>query len=859
MVTITAPGVEIKEVDLSFYDFPQPAEETQNVLIPGFANKGLNNMPYEFTNDNTDDDLLNTFGVPTNEAERYFFNACSEAIKRDKVVLYAVRIPYLNTATQNYNAVKYSFSGEVATPDAYDLSAITESDKSLKSGLVLKLDEVSAVVIKAEDIEGYRRQEKVADNNSFLIIDKTQDVYSKIPVDAQHTTLSSRYLLGVMPVVTTAANALYFQNLIETNDEELLSTYEPVGDIASSTAELSASMMVYPPNSLSLKKNDKSAMTISRFASMFFPTINLNQDGTFARDRLKNIGVVVFKGYLDAENGNKVKYEPVEAFAGSLKSDDVDPVTGVSRFIDDIVNTNSETIEFFSNCFNGDITIKAGPEQVIVDDLRKKAASIYTILMRKASEDPDQTAIDSMVDLTTVRTFVVEQLGALVDGADEDVLSQIQAIKNALNAIDDGKLNYSEIDMLYADKIPVKILGFEEVAAADKTVSYNLILSSLDKIFKKAKNVNEKQIDLVVDAGVSNIAQFIDCVNGGVDPTLNDDGDVVLTGSCWCKAYDPVAYEDDGTTIHSAVALWDICTRVAGSTASMAKEHTTEVWQQVLKKYDDFCKTRKDCMFFADGLRPLCVKGNRKLVSPTDLNATVENTILPFVKYITGKIDTSYGAGYCDWYRIVDPTSAVNIWMPPSVKAMCVALDTTNDKFYWSVPAGVNNGRLNPIDPKSKVVVNDIAFNPTVDEAGGIYTKSWNYCTWYRDDGYVLEGQRTFQQRPTAFDRINVRRLFLYLERKVYNACRYFIYEPNTAYTRQRLVDTLTPYFEDAKINGGIFDYRLICDETINTPETIDRNELHVKCAIKPTRAIEFVEVVFMALRTSASFSEVGM
>ena len=197
--------------------------------------------------------------------------------------------------------------------------------------------------------------------------------------------------------------------------------------------------------------------------------------------------------------------------------------------------------------------------------------------------------------------------------------------------------------------------------------------------------------------------------------------------------------------------------------------------------------------------------------------------------------------------------------MPPSVKAMCVTLDTTNSKFYWSVPAGVNNGRLNPADNKSKSIVNDIAFNPTVEEAGGIYTKSWNYCTWYRDDGYVLEGQRTFQQRPTAFDRINVRRLFLYLERKVMQAAKYFIYESNTAYTRQRLIDTITPYFEDAKINGGIFDYRLQCDEKNNTQDTIDRNELHVKCAIKPAKSIEFVEIVFTALRTSASFTEIGM
>ena len=186
-------------------------------------------------------------------------------------------------------------------------------------------------------------------------------------------------------------------------------------------------------------------------------------------------------------------------------------------------------------------------------------------------------------------------------------------------------------------------------------------------------------------------------------------------------------------------------------------------------------------------------------------------------------------------------------------------LDTTNNKFYWTIPVGVNNGKMNPADNPSNVKVIDIAFSPTTQDAGDIYTKCWNYAKYYEDDGFVLEGQRTFQIRPTAFDRINVRRLFLYLERKTYKAAKYFVYQGNDAYTRQRLVDAITPFFENAKINGGLHSYRIQCDEFNNTPDTIDRNELHVKIAIKPTKAIEFIECTFVALRTGASFTEAGM
>ena len=123
-------------------------------------------------------------------------------------------------------------------------------------------------------------------------------------------------------------------------------------------------------------------------------------------------------------------------------------------------------------------------------------------------------------------------------------------------------------------------------------------------------------------------------------------------------------------------------------------------------------------------------------------------------------------------------------------------------------------------------------------------------------DGIVLEGQKTFQVKPSAFDRVNVRRLFLRLERATYKVARYFVYEGNTAYTRQRLIDTLDPIFADVKLRNGIYDYKIICDESINTPEVIDRNELKVKIGIKPVKTAEFILIDFIALTTGGSFDE---
>ncbi len=1084
MVTITAPGVEIHEVDLSFYDFPRPREETQNVFITGFANKGYNCIPYEFTSKSTDDDLINTFGVPTNEAERYFYNACSEAIKRDKVVLYASRMPYLNTATANYRYTEYTFKpaavklSTVSTMDvdlrglnsknidnghltcynsnAYNgnlsaikdlvaLKSISDADHTLDNTYVMEIQKSEMNECSQADLEKYRTTVKKPKTNSFIIVDKNQEVYDKIPVDATHMSLSSRYMIGLLPIVTTATNAMFYQKLIadslisteltykknggsikgyndsvteaqassiyyngyatsvvcdslrpycfikndnvqrkypgadcfaekcisvdenifmlttenptsrmfnisvwlssngydsslssykqpkvtinenfgtftaESSDvetwrvgneastyivpetykytlssfiakktgidangivtlsggvvpkfnqdciisavqygkrlESSMSCYEAVDSLSSKTIELQPQLLVYPASSQDLEEGNKDALTISKYAAGFFPTIGFNPDGSFDRDRLKNIGVVVFKGWVDAESGNKVKYEPIEAFAGSLKSDDVDSTTGKSRFIDDIVNTNSKTIEFYSNCFNSkikgtwDIDKYVSLTDQTANTPKNPETKPIDILFKTTNPNSKNSKANNLSgDMVFAATGADTDVGTLTSSSDDEVLTAM--------------IDYSDIGLLHVNNIKTYAIGFEETDAKDKTISYELIMSSLDKMFEKSKDINKMQIDMVVDAGMANIAQFMYTVNGNKDVTAKEVGP---NKSVWLSCYDPIAYQDDDSSTptvnetRSAVDLWDICTRVGDGSASVEKDGATDKWALVLKKYDAFCKKRSDCFFIADGLRPFCVCGNHKRVRANDFNTTVNKTLNPFIKWMSGKIDTSYGCGYCDWYQIVDPTSGVNMWMPPSIKAMCVNLDTTNQHFYWTVPAGINYGKLNPVDNPSKVIVKDIAFSPTTEEAGNIYTKSWNYCTYYWDEGFVLEGQRTFQTRPTAFDRINVRKLFLYLERKTFLAARYFIYQGNTAYTRQKLVDTITPYFEYAKVNGGLYDYRIQCDEKNNTPDTIDRNELHVKVAIKPTKAIEFIEVTFYALRTGGSFTEAGM
>jgi len=116
--------------------------------------------------------------------------------------------------------------------------------------------------------------------------------------------------------------------------------------------------------------------------------------------------------------------------------------------------------------------------------------------------------------------------------------------------------------------------------------------------------------------------------------------------------------------------------------------------------------------------------------------------------------------------------------------------------------------------------------------------------------------KKTLQNKPSAFDRINVRRLFLTLERAVQRTLKYFVFEPNTEFTRTRVRNTITPVFELAKNTEGLYDYLLVCDERNNTPDIIDRNELAVDIYIKPVKAAEFILVNFIATRTGQNFEE---
>ena len=272
-------------------------------------------------------------------------------------------------------------------------------------------------------------------------------------------------------------------------------------------------------------------------------------------------------------------------------------------------------------------------------------------------------------------------------------------------------------------------------------------------------------------------------------------------------------------------------------------------WNTIFSKFNSFCQnTRKDCLFIADPYRNLLIDGpNHKAISQSGYNFS--QYIYSPLRHLLYNANTSYSCFYGTWAQVFDNASSQQVWVPFSGVAAQLMGNTDANFKPWFAPAGFTRGLVN--------TVNDIAYYPNQAQRDQLYPLSINPVAFFPGEGFVVMGQKTLLSKPSAFDRINVRRLFLVLEKETRNTVKYFIFEPNTLFTRSNLVNVINPLFNDAKNTEGVYDYLIVCDERNNTPEVIDQNQLIVDIYLKPVRTAEFILVNFIATRTSQNFQEI--
>lgn len=254
---------------------------------------------------------------------------------------------------------------------------------------------------------------------------------------------------------------------------------------------------------------------------------------------------------------------------------------------------------------------------------------------------------------------------------------------------------------------------------------------------------------------------------------------------------------------------------------------------------NNIVETRKDCVATLSPRRSDVVNNSSYVNKEAEDMVTYRN-LLP---------STSYGVLDGGWKYIYDKYNDVYRYVPTSGDTAGLMARTDREFDPWYSPAGYNRGQI-------KNVVK-LAFNPNKAARDLMYKNGINPVVTFPGEGTILYGDKTLLARPSAFDRINVRRLFITMEKQIAIAAKYALFEFNDEFTRASFRNLVEPYLRDVQGRRGIYDFRVVCDTTNNTPEVIDRNEFIGDIYVKPARSINFVQLNFVATRTGVDFSEI--
>ena len=226
--------------------------------------------------------------------------------------------------------------------------------------------------------------------------------------------------------------------------------------------------------------------------------------------------------------------------------------------------------------------------------------------------------------------------------------------------------------------------------------------------------------------------------------------------------------------------------------------------------------------------------------------ASIVNDVVSCANRFTA---SSYLAVDGNYLKIYDKYNDQYIFIPAASSTAGLMAATDRAAAPWFSPAGTRRGQY--------LGITDIAFNPTKAQRDTLYKASVNPIVNLVGQGTLLYGDKTKLGRPSAFDRINVRRLFLRIEKDISRYARSVLFELNDEFTRAEFVGVVEPYLRDVQSRRGVYEYLVVCDDTNNTPQVIDNNEFVANIFVKPARSINFITLNFVAVRTGVSFEEV--
>lgn len=408
-------------------------------------------------------------------------------------------------------------------------------------------------------------------------------------------------------------------------------------------------------------------------------------------------------------------------------------------------------------------------------------------------------------DLKDEVHVVVYTTDTQITGNTNEILETYAYLSKAKNGkTADGGQNYY-VDVINTSSKFIYLLN--EETASNGGVLASTTKSAFGKVLAGTSETEFKQ--LVTNVGVAGVRKYE--LAGGANGTTVTDANYML-------AYD----------ILNDVEALDVSLLITGERSKTVQKYVLGI-----------AEARKDCVTF---------------ISPDYASAVNAPTAKKITDYFNNSIDgfksSSYAVFDSGWKRQYDKYNDEYFWIPlnSDTAGLVAYAEYTNDA-WWS-PAGLNRGFI-------KNVVK-LSFNPNQTDRDVLYPLRVNPVVTLRGQGTLLYGDKTALSRPSAFDRINVRRLFIILEKAIATAAKYQLFEFNDDITRRTFVNAVEPFLADIKSRRGLTDFKVVCDASNNTTEIIDSNRFVADIYIKPSRTINFITLNFVAVRSGVAFSEVA-
>ncbi len=797
--TIESPGVQISEIDLSL----RPVVPTgTNILVAGFAPQGPTDEIIQVTSLS---EFTNIYGAPQTPAERYFYHSVAPLFNTQANV-YTYKLPYgSNNGTgfgADYGALVYPCSAV----------AIDYANRPSEYGLFLNTynAQASAVLYVVGKPTHFQLTAQQYDD---ILQNSGGFSWKNIPKSTFSTfnDLGNAGIIVLNKGQTTVNNTFegYYVGMIDNSNLSPASNFDTVLNVQS------VSLSAYRTVNYTVVPTTRLNFALSSLSDNQSPNVlQPGQQGISVSEVLENasqfsldsrdyddvltLGVFKLKQSVFAPDTIKLDYVFSEKYIGSLDYWRQINTQQGGRPASFFLETREDTSPNVTLLVNEFISHKNGQTWLnalgVPSNKVRMVTKSYATPVTLLQSQPQQYGLTNPTTSATQITLLSGALGTCFNG-------------------------FGPVDSLFT------IGTFSNTNA--KTKDLGSIPLKLDRMFDIAENTEVYNVDISIDAGISTIfavSQYLDAT-----PAYSTS---------------PVKYFDDTIYVTAVTGLYTT------NPENITQEGQTFLnnYASIFNRYSNFAGLRrKDHLFIGDLPRNIFVQGQNFLPLQDPNNNFSLNVYSP-IKNVVAPFNTSYSTVYGNWVKVFDTVLDDYCWVPFSGFA-ATAMANTDALFQpWFAPAGFIRGNVPGVV--------QLALSPKQKQRDQLYKISVNPVTFFPGEGYVIYGQKTLLKQPSAFDRINVRRLFLNLEKATASTVKFFVFEPNTLLTRTRVINTLTPIFENAKNTEGLYDYLIVCDERNNTPNVIDANELVVDIYLKPVRTAEFILVNFYATRTGANFQE---